>query len=334
MRRVAPIALLLLSLAPVASAAELPVCHGKDLIAELAAKDPVAYAAIKAEAEKAENYEAKLWKIEKQGLAASYLFGTVNSTDPRAATLSEKVVATLSEVSTVVLPIVDASPEPALAAQRSHFFLSDSDSLSNYLSAEEYAALGKAYRDGKSEIGETLLRRLQPWAASKMMPKPDCVAVGAQAQLGPAEARIEELARSNRKEVIALLSVDEMLNTVFAVPMPYQVDALRSDVAFVAEQHNWQDHKETLTILYVQNRLAEYRPFAASIMIDKQLARRVQAGLQEYHLDPTSKRLRDRSLPLLEKGGVFIAVTNGYLPGDKGLVALFREAGYTVTPVE
>lgn len=194
--------------------------------------------------------------------------------------------------------------------------------------------LRKAYRDGKSELGEKLLDRVQPWAASKMMPKSDCLPVGAQAQLGPAEARIEALARSNGKQVIGLLSVDEMLNTVFSVPMSYQVDALRSDVAFVAEQHNWQDHKETLTILYIENRMAEYRPFAASIMIDKDLARRVQAGLQEYHLDPTSRRLRDRSLPLLEKGSVFIAVTNGYLPGDKGLVALFREAGYTVTPIE
>ncbi len=44
--------------------------------------------------------------------------------------------------------------------------------------------------------------------------------------------------------------------------------------------------------------------------------------------------MRDRALPLLGKGGAFIAVGALHLPGDKGLVALFREAGYTVTAVE
>lgn len=129
--------LLILSLVGFASSAPAqdapPVCNGKDLIAELAAKDPVAYAAIKTEAEPARNYEAKLWRIHKGGLVASYLFGTVNSTDPRAASLSEQVVAALSRVSTVALPIVDARQDAidaALAAQRSHFFLNESDRLS------------------------------------------------------------------------------------------------------------------------------------------------------------------------------------------------------------
>ncbi len=35
--------------------------------------------------------------------------------------------------------------------------------------------------------------------------------------------------------------------------------------------------------------------------------------------------------PLLEEGGLFIAVGALHLPGKKGLVALLREAGYTVT---
>ena len=38
--------------------------------------------------------------------------------------------------------------------------------------------------------------------------------------------------------------------------------------------------------------------------------------------------------PLLDKGGVFIAVGALHLPGDKGLVALLRDGGYTVSPIE
>jgi hypothetical protein len=37
---------------------------------------------------------------------------------------------------------------------------------------------------------------------------------------------------------------------------------------------------------------------------------------------------------MLQEGGVFIAVGALHLTGKRGLVALMREAGYTVTAIE
>jgi hypothetical protein len=44
--------------------------------------------------------------------------------------------------------------------------------------------------------------------------------------------------------------------------------------------------------------------------------------------------MRDKAVEALAEGGVLIAVGALHLPGKQGLVALFREAGYTLTPVE
>jgi len=44
--------------------------------------------------------------------------------------------------------------------------------------------------------------------------------------------------------------------------------------------------------------------------------------------------MRDKALEILAEGNVFMAVGGLHLPGKQGLVALFREAGYTVTAVE
>ena len=44
--------------------------------------------------------------------------------------------------------------------------------------------------------------------------------------------------------------------------------------------------------------------------------------------------MRDKALGYLARGGAFIGVGALHLPGKQGLVALFRESGYTVTAVE
>ncbi len=63
-------------------------CSGVDMLAETAGKNPQLYERIIAEATAAKNANAVLWKIEKEGRPASYLFGTVHLTDERVTTLS------------------------------------------------------------------------------------------------------------------------------------------------------------------------------------------------------------------------------------------------------
>jgi uncharacterized protein YbaP (TraB family) len=44
--------------------------------------------------------------------------------------------------------------------------------------------------------------------------------------------------------------------------------------------------------------------------------------------------MRDRALPLLKRGGAFIAVGAAHLPGKEGLLSLFEKDGYEVETVE
>ncbi len=68
-------------------------CRGVDMLAETAARDPQTYTRIMAEAAATKNAGAILWKIEKDGRPASYLFGTVHLTDERVTNLSPAVKA-------------------------------------------------------------------------------------------------------------------------------------------------------------------------------------------------------------------------------------------------
>src|SRR5665647_2826914 len=78
-------------------------CRGIDMLAETAAKDPQTYTRIMAESASTKNAGAILWKIEKPGRPASYLFGTVHLTDERVTQLSPAVQAGLNEAKVIAL---------------------------------------------------------------------------------------------------------------------------------------------------------------------------------------------------------------------------------------
>lgn len=61
-----------------------PKCQGRNLLADLEAKNPQAYDRWVDAARKIPNSEAILWRIEGHGLTEpSWLFGTIHVTDPR-----------------------------------------------------------------------------------------------------------------------------------------------------------------------------------------------------------------------------------------------------------
>jgi uncharacterized protein YbaP (TraB family) len=58
------------------------------------------------------------------------------------------------------------------------------------------------------------------------------------------------------------------------------------------------------------------------------------AAFLDRLLDRRSARMYRRALPLVEKGGAFIAVGAAHLPGPAGLAQRFRDGGYEVTAVD
>ena len=71
--------------------------------------------------------EGLLWKVEKEGVAPSYVFGTIHVADEAVVTLDDKVVAALTEATTFIMEIV---PEPTeLRAMARSMYFSDGQRL-------------------------------------------------------------------------------------------------------------------------------------------------------------------------------------------------------------
>ena len=55
------------------------------------------------------------------------------------------------------------------------------------------------------------------------------------------------------------------------------------------------------------------------------------AEFEERIVTDRNRRMAERMQPMLTAGAAFVAVGALHLPGEEGIVALLREAGWTVT---
>ncbi len=144
--------------------------HGVNLMEELEAKDPASWQELQREADKVPNRTGLLWKIEKEGIEPSYLFGTIHFSDPRVMTLPKATDAAYRSANTVVVETTDMlDPKFFLRVRLEHpdlLLFTDGTTLKSHLPAEQ-----------RDEIERKLARRgrhnetlgpIQPADISKM----------------------------------------------------------------------------------------------------------------------------------------------------------------------
>lgn len=313
-------------------AAAPDTCRGVDMLAETAARDPQTYSRIMAEAAATKNAGAILWRIEKDGRPASYLFGTVHLTDERVTNLSPAVKAGLNEAKVVALEVSDLSETATasvIAQSAPLVMFTDGRRLDSLLSNTEYDAVKTII--ARSGMPVDLAASFKPWIVTMILSVSDCERNKVQQGARVLDMKIAEIGKARGLDVVGLETIPAQLESLAAVPEQQQIDMLRASLKF-ADRTN--DMMETLVQLYLSRKISAAMPFQIALAQQAGVTDQAFAGFQEKLLTERNEKMRAVAEPLLDKGGVFIAVGALHLPGDKGLVALLRESGYTVSPIE
>jgi len=266
----------------------------------------------------AESANALLWRIEAPNGAVSHLFGTIHSEDPRVLSLSAPVAEAYDAAGTLVLEM-DLGAEDGKAMGEAMLLPEGQDLLTlvgTQLYSQSVIALGeRGYPEG-------VIKRLQPWAVAVTlsMPKPETGLF--------LDYVLYRGAQEQGKTVVGLETLDEQLAVFTSLSTAEQLTLLRDTL---------RDYKElpqqfqALIDAYLQRDLSKLQALSEQEMVSS------DKGLQEHFMDvlvnQRNQRMAERLSPLLQKGGVFAAVGALHLPGDKGLVALLRQQGFTVKPV-
>lgn len=307
-------------------------CGGNDLMAELEVRAPDAHKQVLAEAAKIENSEAVLWKVEKEGVPPSYLFGTMHLSDARIATLTPKTKEAIKSSKIVALEVADLSENAvgaAMAKAAELVVYTDGRNLQSQLDEDEFKKVQSLV--AKSGMPGEFAGMFRPWIVSMLLSLSDCERKQVAAGAPVLDMRVAEEAQKNGLEVTGLETVESQLGALAAVPDDQQIQMLKVGLKYADRA---DDMMETLVQMYLKRRLNAAMPFQIALAAEHGTPASAFDGFQKTLLVDRNATMRDAAKSLLEKGGVFVAVGALHLPGQTGLVHLVREAGYTVTAVE
>ena len=307
-----------------------PSCRGTNILEQMQGTD--AYERILAIAAATENAEALLWKIEHGDRPPSYLFGTVHLTDERVADHSPAAKAALSASRRLVLEVDDLSADnflKAFARARELMMFPDRRRLDELLTGEEFSkVVGIMQRVG---FPPELAAVVRPWVASMLMALSACEQQRMQTGLLPLDAQLARHAQSLGIGVAGLETLELQLRAMASVPEADQLDILK---AGLRTYDRIDDILETTVQLYLARQLGAIWPLQLVLAEQVGVSPDAFISLEKSLLATRNLGMRESAVPHLSEGGAFIAVGALHLPGRHGLVALLREAGYTVTPVE
>ena len=303
-----------------------PVCAGRDL-----SRDPSLIIDRRGHADELVNGEGLFWRIDRKGVAPSWLYGTMHSTQPAALALAREAsgaIATASSVATELGGPFDMSEKVNLSSSMLAAALdANSDTLAGVPSAEMPHVEAFLATHG---FPKEMAHHLKPWFLAAATALPACETEGQLRGLPEVDDSLARMAKADHVPVIALESVDEQLAALSRLPVDQSLVLIRA-VARSPQLND--DGYMTMLQLYLRK-----EPTLAVAVLDAMPGlsaeeRAAETAFTKQLLVGRNATMVERAQPLLAKGGAFIAVGALHLSGKEGLVERLRAAGYTLTKV-
>ncbi|MFM9938505.1 MAG: TraB/GumN family protein [Hyphomicrobiaceae bacterium] len=309
-----------------------PSCGGRDLLPELRARGAEVAQRLDAAAAAMVNAKAILWRIEKEGVPPSHIFGTVHVSDDRVNALTPAIETAIDGSRVVALEIADLSPKrlvEGIAKVKQLLEYPHGQSLETQLAPDELSVARDAMQ--KAGMPPAALAKLRPWVVTMSIALTECERQRTAGGLKPLDERLGIRADARRIQVISLETVEDQMRAMAAVPEADQLALLKAGLKL---HHLTPDMIETLIRRYLASDLGMIWAVQSELWREHGVGEAAAGAFMRELVVVRNKRMRDTVMPYVAKGGTFIAVGALHLPGKDGLVALFQEAGYKATPVE
>jgi len=261
-----------------------------------------------------------LWRLEREGIAPSYLFGTMHVSDPRVSPPAPLVRDAFESSRLLIVEAAGGGPEDP--RWRDFAYLPRGRTLAQILPADLYE------RAMRAAVGHGLRRSLavtmQAWHLALLL------------GLDPAELQRRAgrpsldnwflwHADQRGKATAGLESTAEVLAPLAGLAPTLQATMLARAAAAAPNARMWSEQG---IALYLDRDIASLLQVARASNLG--LPRELRRVLFDS-IFIRNHRMVERMAPLLAEGGAFVAVGALHLAGEEGLIVLLRDQGWTVT---
>src|SRR5262245_13495467 len=150
------------------------------------------------------------WRVERAGGGASYVFGTLHSTDEQVTTLPQPVSEAFAASQTLAVEcVLDNS---AILKVSRAMLLPGGERLDASLNADQVALLKDA--SAHYQMPFDMVTRFKPWGAMILFSLPPSEHLRAAAGAKPLAERLRSEAESTGKTVLGLETVEEQIDTL------------------------------------------------------------------------------------------------------------------------
>ena len=308
-------------------------CTGADLLARMQRDDPAKLAEIRAEAADVVNGSGLLWRIETDGAAPSWLFGTMHMADPRVVALGPQARAAFEASSTVVIETTDVLDQAklmaAILANPDLTMFTDGTMLMSLVPEAERAAVDAAL--GARGIPAASVARMKPWMISAMVALPACELARKAAGAPVLDALLATEGEEAGKALGGLETVADQLGAMASLPMEFHIRGL-VDTLKLGDAVD--DVIETMVAIYLDGETGMFWPFfRAALPAGEGADAAGFAAFEEAMVTARNRTMAERAAPFIDAGGAFIAVGALHLPGEEGVIELLRSKGYRIAAV-
>ena len=309
-------------------------CGGRNLIAEMKTSDPARLAKLETEAAAIPNGKGLFWKIEKAGVAPSYLLGTMHVTDPRVLAMPKGADEAYATAKTVIVEsdeiVDDQKAAAAIMMQPGLTMFTDGKSIGDFLKDDQEAKLAAGLK--VRGIPLTLVAKMKPWMIASFVALPACEMARKASGAAFLDQKLAKDAVAQGKTLKGLETMVEQLQAMDALPVEFHLQAL---IETLDLGDTIADVMETTTELYLSGDTGLIMPMMKSISEEK--SKSDDAGYADFEqriITDRNKTMATRAKPILDGGNVFMAVGALHLPGKEGVVDLLRKDGFTMTAVD
>ena len=269
--------------------------------------------------DRAEFDQGLLWRVERKGVAPSFLFGTLHHDDERVTRLAPQVQRAFDRAQRFAVELID---DEAAVARFRRAMVRKQPLLSTVVGEADWPRYDE--RLAAHGMPREARPHLKPWAALLILVRPT---------ESPGIVLDKLLlidAKSRGKDIVALETIDEQIAAMNDLPEESQLALLRhAETNYERIQQSFDPLRDA----YLARDLAAVWKLNADMMAGAVDIEPHNARFLDSLLYRRNQRFAERLVPLLDQGSAFAAFGALHLYGPRGVPALLAARGYKLTRI-